>query len=235
MMVARASCFLEDDPRLALGRRAAVEGIGTSLLVFVAVGSSTAAARLFPGAAAAAVLMSAVAIPAALVSLVVAFGRVSGGHYNPLITLLQLLAGERSAACALTYISVQLVGGGMGGVIAACLWRTGFGATAGLGAGGALSELIASAGLMLVVVGAARSGRPETGPFAVGAWLGAAIVATPTGSYANPAVVLGAALSSGPIALSRGSAAWYVAAEVTGTFLALLLLPIIAPAGGSGS
>ncbi len=83
--------------------------------------------------------------------------------------------------------------------------------------------------LMIVVLGCARSGRAETGPFAVGAWLAGAIVATPSGSYANPAIALGAIVASGPIALSVNTAFLYVPAEIAGALLALLVVAVTYP------
>lgn len=58
----------------------------------------------------------------------------------------------------------------------------------------------------------ARSDKAETGPFALGAWLVAAIIATPTTSFANPAVVIGALVSSGPLHLGSGAVAPFVLA-----------------------
>ena len=75
------------------------------------------------------------------------------------------------------------------------------------------SEVLATAGLMIVVFGCARSGKAETGPFALGAWLAGAIVATPSTSYANPAITLAALFASGPIALPADTASLYVVAE----------------------
>lgn len=200
------------------------------LLVFAASAAGIAATRLLPAHPGMAVVIVAFAVAGALVSLIVAFGKLSGGHYNPLITLLQLLAGERSLTCALAYVALQLVGGLAGGALAAALWHAPPSGAGGLGPYGAQSEFVASAGLMLVVFGSARSGRPESGPFAVGAWLVAAVIATPTGSYANPAVVLGATVTAGPIALGSGSAVTYIVAEAVGALFALAIVSIIFPA-----
>jgi glycerol uptake facilitator-like aquaporin len=220
------SCFHEADPGVALARRAAAEGLGTTLLMFAASAAGLAATRLLPGQPGVAVVLVAFAVAGALVSLIVAFGRFSGGRYNPLITVLQLVAGERLLVCALVYVALQLAGGLVSGALAAVVWHA---APSGAGGMGLDGESIASAGLILVVFGTTKSGRPAFGPFAVGAWLVAAVIATPTSSYANPAVVLGAMLSAGPIALGSGSVVPYIGAEVAGAFLALGIISIIFP------
>jgi glycerol uptake facilitator-like aquaporin len=223
------TCFHEADPNIALTRRALGEGLGTLLLALSASGGGMAATRLFPGQPGAAVVMIAITVAGSLVSLIVAFGKISGGHYNPLITTLQLLEGTRSLKCSAAYIAAQMVGGAIGGYAAARLWDAAPASALGLGWSGFASELIASIGLMLVVFGCTRSGRADTGPFAVGAWLFAAIIATPSGSYANPAVVVGALASSGPIALGPGSVLPYISAELLGALLALVVIELLFP------
>lgn len=229
MTGAQSACFHEVDPGRALARRAAAEGIGTLILVFAACAAGIAATRLLPGQPGGAAVLVALAISGALVGLIVAFGALSGGHFNPLISFAQLLSGERTVRCAIAYIACQLAGGLAGGALAAIMWHTAPPGSGGLGPSGMPSEFVASAGLMLIVLGSARSGRPETGPFAVGAWLVAAIIATPTGSYANPAVVVGALVAAGPVALGIGSALPYIAAEIAGAVLALAIVTGLFP------
>jgi glycerol uptake facilitator-like aquaporin len=224
------TCFFEQDPGVALARRAAVEGVGTMLLTLVICGSGLTASRLFAGHASLGLLVSAAATPAALVGMVLAFGAVSGGHFNPLITGIQWLARERKTSCALAYIAAQIAGGLTGAFLATVLfgarhpeillpadWRT------------ILSEGVASAGLMIVVFGCARSGRAGIGPFAVGIWLGGAILAFRSTSYANPAVTLAALVAAGPMALPFFTVVAYVAAEMAGAFLALGVISVAYP------
>lgn len=223
------TCFHEADPALSLWRRAGAEGVGTLLLVLAASGAGIAASRLFVAVPGAVLPLMALVLAGALVSLIVAFGSVSGGHFNPLITGLQWLAGERGGICALAYVGAQMLGGIAGGWLAAWLWEVAARGAGGLRWSGMAGELVASAGLMLVVFGSARSGRASTGPFAVGAWLVAGVLATPTTSYANPAVVLGALVAAGPLALGVGSALPYWLGEIAGALIALLLVGLLFP------
>ena len=214
------ACFFENDPSRALWRRAGAEGVGTALLLAAAVGGGLAAER--SGAAPAiAALMIAASISGALVGLIVALGPVSGGHFNPLISALQWLAGERTGRCAAAYVAAQVVGALVGAVLAGALAPAATrSATAGFLPFGA-SEALAAFALMLVVFAVARGAPSSTGPFAVGAWLFAAILAFPSGSLANPAVAIAAMAASGPLALTSGAALAAVAAEALGALAAL--------------
>ncbi len=233
------TCFHEADPEAPLVRRAAAEGLGTAMLVLAAGGAGLAAERAFGPGADLILPMLALTIPAALAGLIVAFGALSGGHFNPLITGLQWLAGDRSGRCLAAYAAAQTAGAAAGGVAAALLWgvRAGAGALALPSPGWpeAASEAAASAGLMLVVFGCARSLKPETGPFAVAAWLTAAILALPSMSCANPAVALGVVLTAGPAALPASALAWFWPAQVGGALAAFACIQLLFPRrGGAG-
>ncbi len=221
------TCFFERSPDLALGRKATVEGVGTLLLVLAAAGSGLTANSLFHDASFLARVANAVAIAGSLVGLVVAFGSVSGGHFNPLISALQWLTGERRFDCTVAYVAAQTAGGVAGALLANVI----FGAQPSIAVPPSgtwrlvLSEVVATAALMIIVFGCARSGRKDAGPFAVGAWLTAAIIATPSASYANPAIALGALFADGPMALPATTVRLYLLAHLAG---ALLALPVIA-------
>jgi len=88
-------------------------------------------------------------------------------------------------------------------------------------------------GLIIAFGEISRSGRKETGPFAVGAWLLAAVVATPSASYANPAITIAAFFAAGPIALSLSQTLAYVPAEIAGALIALIPLSIAYPRGSA--
>ncbi|WP_377805931.1 aquaporin [Azospirillum sp. A29] len=226
---AAATCFVERDPRVALARRAAVEGIGTLLLMLMVAGAGDAVLRS-GGLAGSGPLPGALATSGSLIGLILAFGAVSGGHFNPLITVLQWLAGGRRLDCTIAYVVAQSAGAVAGAMLADALFGVRTQAVAALPFGNPLlSEAVATAGLMIIVFGCSRSGRAQTGPFAVGAWLTAAILATPSGSYANPAVTLGALFTGGPVALSGGSALLYVLAQSAGALAAFLVISIAYP------
>jgi glycerol uptake facilitator-like aquaporin len=177
--------------------------------------------------------VSAIGTAGALTGPIVAFGSVSGGHFNPLITLLQCVGNQRSLRSTAEYLFAQFPGAIAGTLSGDAI----FGAaavqskhpvammTAHLAAG----EDVAAAALMIVVFACTRSGRPETGPFAVGAWLAAAIVATPSRCYANPAIVCAAFFATGLIALPAIGIPIYVSAAVAGALLVVVIVGIVCP------
>jgi len=176
-------------------------------------------------------MASAAAIAGALVSLIIAFGNVSGGHFNPLITGLQCLGGERSLNCTIAYIAAQILGALSGAWLAEVAFGNVMQQATPIVIGWrvAVSEVFASAGLMTIVFGCSRSGRKDIGPFAVGAWIASAIIATPSTSYANPAVTIAALFAAGPIALSRGTVLYYVPAEIAGALIGYFVIAIAYP------
>ena len=226
-----ASCFFEKNPSLVLSRRAFVEGAGSLLLMMAVTGSALTGQRLSGGNHELGLLVSAFATSGSLVGLILALGSVSGGHFNPLITGLQWLAGQRSLRCTLSYIGAQITGAMLGALLANSLFDSlaSEPLTVMLNSKWILSEIVATCGLMIVVFGCIYSEKALTGPFGVGAWLLAAIVATPSASYANPAIALAAILTSAPVGLTVSSATVYVAAEIAGALLAYVVISIAYP------
>lgn len=221
---AKAPCFFESNPAIPLLRRAFVEAIGTFLLVLILVGSGLAVSRQSPVIPLVANLTIAISVAGALVGLIVAFGKVSGGHFNPLITIAQWLSRERSATCTAAYVVAQCCGGALGAIVAgSTILVPPDAGPAATTTAFMLSEVIASAGLLSIVLGCAKSAKWETGPFGVGLWLVAAIVATPSGSYANPAVTIAVVLAKGPTSLATSTALLYVLAQLIGLLIAIVV------------
>ncbi|HKA86775.1 MAG TPA: aquaporin [Haliangiales bacterium] len=171
---------------------AVAEGVGTALLLAAVVGSGIMAERLAGGNVALALLANAVATGAALVALILAFGAVSGAHFNPVVTLSEAACGRFPWRGVPRYVAAQ-VGGAFGGVAAAHLM---FGLApfqashhARDGAAQIFSEAVATAGLVAVLQGVGAR-RPSAAPFAVAAYIVAAYWFTASTSFANPAVTL---------------------------------------------
>ncbi|WP_236180596.1 aquaporin [Pseudomonas sputi] len=225
------SCFFERNPNLELSRRAFVEGVGTLLLMLVITASGLTAQRLSVENELIILLVIGFATSAALVGLILAFGSVSGGHFNPLITALQWLAGDRKLNCTIAYIFAQFIGGVMGALVANQLFDSTLNTSATLTLKPTLvySEILAATGLMIVVFGCSRGGLTLTGPFAVGAWLLSAIVSTPSTSYANPAIIVSALFAAGPVGLPLDIVLIYLPAEVVGALLAFSIISVAFP------
>lgn len=213
------TCFFERDPSHPLARRAGIEAVGTLMLMFAAAGSAVVAAN-FGAPSAAALLMHALATSGALVGLIIAFGAVSGGHFNPIITAGQWLNGERSTRCTIAYVLCQLIGGLAGAILIRLVFPIPVGPVGEASWSLVASEVIATTGLMIIVFGCSRAKLKEAGPFAVGSWLTGMIVFTPS-SYANPALAIGALIATGPIVIRPDTASLFVIAQIVGGLVAL--------------
>jgi glycerol uptake facilitator-like aquaporin len=217
-------CFVEDDASVSLFRRSLAEGVGTAMLMIAVVGSG-----LHDGTSQ---LSSAMAVAGSLIGLILAFGAVSGGHFNPTITLVQWGLGRRRLDCTVSYIVAQIAGGVAGAIISGAIFAASpgrpsseFPAISSL-----TSEGVASFGLMTVVFCCTRSTSKLVGPFAVGLWLLAAILSTPTGSIANPAVAI--SLLAAPRSASVVAILLFVVVQIAGGSLAAFTVSKIYPNGG---
>jgi len=217
---------------LALARRGTSECVGTGLLVAVVIGSGTAAERLSPTDVGLQLLENSIATGAALVALILAFGAVSGAHFNPIVTMADRLLGGMSTGEASAYIGAQLIGGAAGAMIAnlmfdlpAVNWST----NNRTSVAHTVSEVVATFGLLLVVLGVIRTGQRNLAAFAVGGYIAAAYWFTSSTSFANPAVTIARTMSDTFTGIAPASVPWFVVAQCIGGALALALARFLYP------
>jgi glycerol uptake facilitator-like aquaporin len=224
-----------------LARRLGAEFLGSAYLAAIVIGSGIAAQRLSPSDAGLELLENSAATAAGLFAIILMFGPVSGAHFNPVVSFADASLGGLSWSDAAAYLPAQ-VGGCIGGAIAANLM---FGDAAVSISGKhrasgahALSEVIATAGLVLIIFALARSGRLASAPAAVGAYIGAAYWFTASTSFANPAITIGRMFSSTFAGIAPSSAPVFIAAQVgggiAGVLIVKLLYPSLTPAQASG-
>ncbi|MFD9302687.1 aquaporin [Streptomyces sp. NPDC060048] len=218
----------------SLSRRAAAELIGTAGLLVVVVGSGIQATALTTDTGVALVANS-LATAVGLGLIITLFGPLSGAHLNPVVTLTAWW-GRRSGGEgpdgreALVYAAAQTVGAIAGALLAEAM----FGRVPGAFAtqvrdGGHLlvGEVVATAGLVLVIQGLGRIGRPELIPGAVAAYVAAAIWFTSSGSFANPAGTLGRSFSDSFTGIAPQSLPGFIAAQLLGGILGLALAALL--------
>jgi len=213
-------------------RQATAELVGTALLVAIVVGSGIFAERLSPHDVGLQLLENSTATGAGLVALIVAFGSVSGAHFNPVVTLADRVLGGVSSAEAAIYVVAQVVGACIGAVIAnfmfdlsAVTWSTHTRSSGGLW----LGEVVATFGLLMVILGAVRSGRGSAAPFAVGGYIAAAYWFTSSTSFANPAVTIGRTLTNTFTGIKPSSAPAFIVAQLLGGLGAVALARYLYP------
>jgi arsenate reductase len=215
-----------------LARRLTAEAVGTGLLVAVVVGSGIAAQRLSPDDVGLQLLENAAATGAGLVALILAFGPVSGAHFNPVVTLADRVLGGLPTSDALAYVVAQILGGALGAIVANLMFELEAVTLSGTdrsSAGLWLGEVVATFGLLAVILGVVRSGRSAMAPVAVGGYIAAAYWFTSSTSFANPAVTIARSLSDTFAGIAPGSVPAFVVAQLVGGLTAVALIRFLHP------
>lgn len=215
----------------SIGRRVTAEFVGTAMLLLAVVGSGIMAQRLCGGNTGLALLANAIATGGALVALILAFGPISGAHFNPVVTLADAALGGSARALVVPYIVAQFAGAIAGTASANLMFALpAFFAShhERAGAGMLVSEGVATFGLIATIWGCARS-RPAVTPFAVAAYIVGAYWFTPSTSFANPAVTFARSLTD-TFAGIRPADVWpFMGAQLAGAAAATLLFVYLYP------
>jgi glycerol uptake facilitator-like aquaporin len=209
----------------------AAEACGTAMLLVAVVGSGIMAERLSGGNVALALLANAVATGGALVALILAFGPVSGAHFNPAVTLADASQGGLPWREVPGYLIAQIVGAFVGVALAHGMFGLPvFAASTHARAGGAqvLSEAVATFGLLSVIWGSARA-RPGAVAFAVAAYITGAYWFTASTAFANPAVTLARAATDTFAGIRPADVPGFLVGQACGAFLATALFRWLAP------
>jgi glycerol uptake facilitator-like aquaporin len=216
----------------SLLRRVVAEFLGTAFLVAAVIGSGIMAERLSNGNIALALLANTIATGAALVALILAFGPVSGAHFNPAVTLAFALHRDIAWRDTGFYSLAQIAGGLFGAITAHAMFALpwyAFSTHIRSGAPQVLSEFVATFGLLCVIWGCIRS-RSQMTPFAVGAYIASAYWFTASTSFANPAVTIARAFSNTFAGIRPADAAWFIAAQLLAAAAASYLFNWLLPA-----
>jgi glycerol uptake facilitator-like aquaporin len=217
-----------------LARRAAVEAVGTCVLVAVVVGSGIQATTLTHDVGLQ-LLANCLATVFGLGVLIALLGPVSGAHFNPAVTAAAWWNGRRdSSGPGLREVGIYALAQTAGAIVGAVLanamfakplvaWSTHHRSAPHLW----LAEAVATAGLVLLIFGLARTGRERLAPVAVAAWIGAAYWFTSSTSFANPAVTIGRMFSDSFAGIAPVSVPGFVAAQLLGAAAGLGLVAVL--------
>lgn len=214
-----------------LGRRALAEAVGSAALVAVVVGSGIQATELTRDVGVQ-LLANSLATVFGLGVLIALLGPVSGAHFNPVVTLAAWSTGRRgkdgpTGRDVAAYIPAQIAGAVVGAVAADAMfgkplvqWSTHDRSAGHLW----LGEVVATAGLILLIFGLACTERAHLGPVAVASYIGAAYWFTSSTSFANPAVTIGRAFTDTFAGIAPHSLVPFIAAQLVGATLGLGLV-----------
>jgi glycerol uptake facilitator-like aquaporin len=215
-----------------LARKATAEAVGTALLVAIVVGSGIFAQRLSPHDIGLQLLENSIATGAGLVALILAFGSVSGAHFNPVVSIADRVLGGLTTRELSFYVPAQVLGACIGAVVANLMFELDavtFSTHTRSSGGLWLGEVVATFGLLMVILGVVRSGRAATAPFAVGGYIAAAYWFTSSTAFANPAVTVGRTLTDTFAGIKPSSAPAFVVAQLAGGALAVGLARFLFP------
>jgi glycerol uptake facilitator-like aquaporin len=213
-------------------RRILAEFLGSAFLAAVVIGAGIAAQRLSPGQTGLELLEVAAATAAGLFAIILMFGPVSGGHFNPMVSFVDAAFGGLSWRDAAAYLPAQVAGCTAGAVLANLMFAlpaVTISAKHRATPAHFLSEVIATLGLILVIFALARSGRARSAPAAVGAYIGAAYWFTSSTSFANPAITIGRMFSDTFAGIAPSSAPAFIGAQITGGALAIAVIKALYP------
>jgi glycerol uptake facilitator-like aquaporin len=217
--------------KMTLMRRVLAEFLGSAFLVATVVGSGVMAERLGNGNVALALLANTLATGAALVALILAFGQISGAHFNPVVTLMDALEKGLPWQETPHYVFGQVLGGITGAVVAHVMFSLpaiSFSHHVRSGPSQVFSEFIATFGLVSVIWGCSRL-RSNAVAFAVGAYITAAYWFTASTSFANPAVTIARCLSDTFAGIRPVDVPWFVIAQFLGGIVATLIFRWLVP------
>ena len=215
-----------------LRRRLLAEFLGSAFLAALVIGSGIAAQTLSPSDTGLQLFENAAATAAGLFAIILMFGPVSGGHFNPVVSLADASFRGLSWRDAGSYAPVQIAGCIAGAVVANLMFElAGVSISTHHRASPAHfgSEVIATAGLILVIFSLARTGRLHIAPAAVGAYIGAAYFFTSSASFANPAITIGRIFSNTFAGIAPASVPSFIVAQLLGGCLAVLTVRTLYP------
>ncbi|HLW95918.1 MAG TPA: aquaporin [Solirubrobacteraceae bacterium] len=215
-----------------LRRALFAEYLGSALLAALVIGSGIAAQRLSPNTIGLELLENAAATAAGLYTIILMFGPVSGGHFNPVVSLADASLGGISWRTAAAYIPTQVAGCISGAILANAMFALSAVSISShhrASPAHLLGESVATAGLVVLVFSLARTRRAATTPAAVGAYIGAAYFFTSSASFANPAISVGRIFSDTFAGIAPASAPGFAVAQLLGGAAALLLVRILYP------
>ncbi len=213
-----------------LARRALAELLGTGFLVAAVIGSGIAATRLSPHDVGLQLLENSLVTGAALVALILALQPVSAA-FNPVVTLVERLLGAIGWAETAILVAAQFLGGLLGAITADAMFDEPVAWSTHHRASGAhlFAEVIATLGLLIIIFGAARSGRSDRVAYAVGGYILAAYWFTSSTSFANPAVTVARAVSNTFAGIAPESVPGFVAMQLVGGAVGLLVIVVLFP------
>jgi glycerol uptake facilitator-like aquaporin len=210
-------------------RKLLAEYLGTALLVAIVVGSGIMATDLSKDVGLQ-LLINTIATVFGLGVLILILAPISGAHFNPVVTMINLIQGKSSVPQFIQYVFAQVLGAISGALLANAMFDHPIIETATKIRSGNnlyLAEIVATAGLILVINLLESQKNLTVIPAAVAAWIGSAYFFTSSTSFANPAVTIGRTFSDSFAGIAPSSAPAFIAAQILGALIGLGLVKVL--------
>ena len=205
------------------------EFFGTLILVAIVVGSGIMATSLSQDVGVQ-LLINTISTVFGLLVLIQIFAPISGAHFNPVVTMIDLIERRVSFILFSQYAVVQILGAVSGAVLANAMFDHPLIEIATkIRAGGNLylGEIVATAGLILIINLLVKQEKLILIPVMVAAWIGSAYLFTSSTSFANPAVTIGRTLSDSFAGIAPSCAPRFIAAQILGALIGLGLTKVL--------
>ena len=210
-------------------RKILAEFLGTGLLVTFMIGSGIMATNLSQDVAVQ-LMMVAASTALGLSVLIRILGPISGGHFNPAVTLVEFINGSISLVSAVTYVISQTLGALAGAMLGNAMFKHPLIETSTSIKSGSnllIGEVVATAGLILVIKLLVAHKKSEAIAFAVPAWIASAFFFTSSTSFANPAVTIGRTISESFAGIAPESVGKFIAAQTVGALIAVAISKVL--------
>ena len=207
-------------------RKWLAEYIGTATLVCVVVGSGIMGTNLSKDTAVA-LLVNTFSTIFALALLILIIAPISGAHFNPVVSLVQVIRREMNAVDFLSFVSAQIAGAITGAIVANVMFdlqAIQISTNERVSTGTLIGEVIATAGLITVIFVLVARSQDKLIPVAVAAWIGSAYLFTSSTSFANPAVTIGRVFSDTFAGINPASVLPFIIAQLIGAMLGVALV-----------
>ena len=214
-------------------KRLLAEFLGTLLLVATVVGSGIMATNLSADIGVQLIINSLATI-FILIILITVFMEISGAHFNPVVTLVEVVKKQIKPSLAIQYITMQFLGGIFGTIFANLMFeQAAISAASRVRSGSNLlfSEVIATAGLILIINLLLHQGQKKLIPSLVGLWIGAGYFFTSSTSFANPAVTFARTFTDSFAGININSVLPFILAQLLGAAIGFLLIKLFISKG----
>ena len=205
------------------------EYLGTTLLVAIVVGSGIMATDLTKDVGLQ-LLINTIATVFGLAVLILILAPISGAHFNPVVSLVDLIQGKSSVLQFIQYAIAQVLGAISGALLANAMFDHAIIETATKVRSGSnlyLAEIVATAGLVFVINLLVAQKNVNVIPAAVAAWIGSAYLFTSSTSFANPAVTIGRTFTDSFAGIAPECAPKFIAAQILGAIIGLGLVKVL--------